>query len=166
MHTKFAILVVALLSSGCGASLSNHQVNLSEKDVPAPKGIRYKGVIPYEVRIFTVEWDPDEKKDVVKEQPAKIVALPDPRQLYEVNYTGALLRSYKFSASLNDNSTLKNVSLEAQGTSQGSAAAGSISDIIKAVQGVDKEKEKLQNEADILELKVKIKQSKETLGTP
>jgi hypothetical protein len=55
------------------------------------------------------------------------------------------------------------VSLKAQGSAQGSIAAGSVADILKAVQtaeSVDKEKQKLQAEADILDLQVKIKKIK------
>jgi hypothetical protein len=60
--------------SGRGASISNKQVKLEPgKESAAPKGIRYKGVIPFEVRIFTVEWDPDNQSNVVKQQPTKII---------------------------------------------------------------------------------------------
>lgn len=172
MPRNFELLILgilALLMSGCGASITNRQVKVDGKEIPDPQGIRYRGVMPFEIRVVTVKGD--NSSPTVRHHEAQILFLPDPRQLYEINYTGALFRSYSFTTTFRENSTLENVSLEALQEPQGAAAASAIGEIIRssreseeARKRANPEKDRLQKDFEVLDLRLKIKELEEKLG--
>jgi hypothetical protein len=176
-QTLGVVILSMWLMSGCGATMLNTQVKQTKnsdqyRPDPAdqPLGIRYRGVTPFEVRIFAISGDKPENSRV-KELTPQILYLPDPRHLYEINYQGALFRSHSFTTTFAENGTLTQASLEAIGEPQGAAAGTAVGEIIKSVREAEETKKKasskkevLQRELDLLELQLKINETRAKLG--
>ena len=181
-------LVIGLLGVGllvgCGATLTGGVV--ADSKAPHP-GVRYRVAAPFEVSVYYLAEEEIEKTEEEKTEEEKgkrvvkkvervrlalvrVLQLPDPMVLRELNYRGALLRSYDLGIDLNVNGTLGGVDLLATGTPQGGVVGEALTDTIEAIRKAQdprlKEKEALDRENELLEAKKKNRELKQELGLP
>lgn len=161
-HPIISLIAIAVMLQGCGATLTGGHVSNPSS---APKGLRYRVVSPYEVKIYHIDGK------TVKIVGTEIIALPVPGTMREINYQGALARSYEFTVHLRENGTLEDVSLEAKGAAQAAASAAVVEQTVKTFREREeqrhsdvKEKQKLDRENALLEAKKKNRELKRELG--
>ena len=163
-HIRSLLLIcLGAASVGCGATLTGGVV--TDPNAPHP-GIRYRVPEAYEVSVhYLVE---EGNQSVVKTGPMKTLALPNPHVLREINYQGALLRSYTLTVNLRDNGTLSDVSLKGTGPGQAGAAGQALADAVKNAREAQdpelSEKRKLEQENALLEARKKNRELRKALG--
>jgi hypothetical protein len=157
------VAVPAFLAlTGCSARLLGGAV---QDPGAEPHGVRYRTTVPHEVRVFFFD------EGVTKVQGVAVMPLPPPDSVREINYEGALVRSYKFELTLRPDSTLADVSLTAQSDSKVAASGAALDESVKAVRERLAErdpdvrrKKQLDKENDLLEAQKKNRELKQQLG--
>jgi hypothetical protein len=157
--------LVGLAVAGCGATLTGGVVTDPKAANP---GARHRVPAPFEVSVYYLDEVDGGKKKVVRLALVKAIQMPDPRVLREVNYRGALLRSYDLAVELNANGTLSGVDLVATGAPQGGMVGESITQAIEAIRKSQdstlKATEALEQENALLEARKRNRELKEELG--
>lgn len=111
-------LLILLILSGCISQPTVTEIS-PENDTTDFKGVRAAKILPYEIFVYSVDED---KRLALKLHTTEL--LPDPYNIYIVNYSGAFVSSSSFSLELNSVGGIKKVHLETTRTLEAAGKAG------------------------------------------
>jgi len=115
------MVCIGILVAACSGTMTTRPV----MDDTQARGLRYLQAENVAIQVYSIQSRAEgDELNVIRLGDVIITTIPDPNQLFEVTYQGALFTSQTFKADMSDKGTIKKLSLDAKGSASAGAITG------------------------------------------